>query len=227
MRPIYLGEVMKSQYGDRDTVGTTYIEAQKNADDRLLVADVNSQMVPDLIDDMNSAIQSNPFEGRPFYVNIAEKRDAQMQNSFRRKIVKTLYRPFPEFSTYVLYMTPRTQTVCYCWDLPHHTEMINVLYNTNQHDDKYVQSIREWRINQLDNFGFLKVSMSSISVEGYEKKIIHAYQKSYLYYCQYIGMDEKAVETEKRFGFFWLPNKSFKDLVINPPDPIISMYSVA
>lgn len=218
---------MRSQYGDRDTVGTTYIKAQNNADNLLVVGDINAQMLPDLIDDMNDALQSNPFDDQPFYVNIAEKRDAQMQNAFRRKIVKTLYRPFPEFSTYVLHMEPKTQTVRYCWDLPHHTEMINVFSEPYKYDEKYVQSIREWKRNELDGFGFLKVGLSSSILMGYEKKVIHNYQKSYLYYCQYCGMDKQGVENEKKIGFFWLPNKYFKDAIVNPPSPQFSLYSAA
>lgn len=218
---------MKSQYGDRDTVGTTYIKAQKNFDPNLVVGDINSQMLPDLIDDMNDAIQSNPFEGLPFYITIAEKRDAQMGNAFRRKIIKTLYRPFPEFSTYVLHMAPRTQKVCYCWDLPHHSEMINVLWNQSLYDTSYVKAIIDWKNNELGGFGFLKVGMASSMIEGYEDKIIHIYKKNYDYFCQYIGMDEQAVDTERKLGFFWVPNKHFQDLVINQPPPQVSLYAAA
>lgn len=218
---------MKSQYGDRDTVGTTYIKAQNNIDPALSVGDINSQMLPDFVDDLNESLQSNPFSGSSFYVNIAEKRDAQMPNAFRRKIIRSLYRPFPEFSTTVFHMNPKQQKVSYCWDLPHHTEMINVLSQPHLYDKKYVESIRDWKDNELNRFGFLKVSMKSNVVEGYEEKVIRSYKKAYEYFCQYIGMDEKAVETEKRYGFFWLPNKSFRDEVVNIPAPVVSLHSVA
>ncbi len=218
-----MGVSMKSIYGDRDTVGTVYIEAQKSDVKGLLNGDINSQMVPHLIKDINKALQLNPFDGRPFYVNVTEKRDAQMKNAFRRKIIKTLYRPFPEFSTYVLHMTPKTQRVCYCWDLPHHTEMINVLSQPFQYDEKYVESIVEWKNNDLVNFGFLKVSMNSSQVEGYEEGLINTYRKHYENFCKYIGMEGEDLANEKSYGFFWVPNKYFKDLVVNSPNPMVSV----
>lgn len=218
---------MKSQYADRDTVGTIYLKAQKTGFKGLLTGDVNSEMVPDFVKDMNRAIYSNPFEGKPFYINITEKRDAQMQNAFRRKIIKTLYRPFPEFSTYALYTKPREERTFYCWDLPHHTEMINVLSEPHKYDRKYVLDIMNWKNNELAGFGFLKVSMSSRHVEGYDKKVINSYKKHYSHFCKYVGMDEKAVETEKRYGFFWIPNKNFKDLLVSSHNPVISTYSAA
>ncbi len=218
---------MKSQYGNRDTVGTTYIKAQCSCDPVLSVGDINSQMMPDFVDDLNEALQSNPFSGSPFYVNVAEKRDAQMPNAFRRKIIRSLYRPFPEFSTTVFHMRPKQQKVSYCWDLPHHTEMINVFWNPQLYDKKYVKMIMDWRDNELGSFGFSKISMRSGNIEGYEEKVIKDYQKSYLYFCQYIGMDEEAIETEKMYGFFWIPNKSFRDEVVNIPSPVVSLHSVA
>jgi hypothetical protein len=184
-------------------------------------------MLPGFVEDINESFQSNPFEGRPFYVNVAEKRDRQMPNAFRRKIIRTHYRPFPEYSTTVFHMTPKTQTVRHCWDLPHHTEMINVFEEPWKYDPKYVQSIREWYANQLDNFGFLKVTMRSSQVEGYDEKRICLYQKHYKHFCSYIGMDDEAVEVEMKLGFFWIPNKHFKDEILNAPKPIISLYSAA
>ena len=116
---------MKSEFDDRDTVGTTYVKSQVSIKEKVTVGDLNTEMLTGLMEDINDAAQSNPFEGRPFYINVAEKRDLQMKNAFRRKIIKTLYRPFPEFSTYVLKMTPKKQEICCCGDLPNHSDMIN------------------------------------------------------------------------------------------------------
>lgn len=218
---------MKSQYGDRDTVGTTYNKIQGNVDKTLVTGDVSREMLPGLVDDINEALQSNPFEGRPFYVNVAEKRDAQMPNAFRRKIIKSPYRPFPEYSTTVFHMAPKTQTVRYCWDLPHHTEMYNILDNRFQYPLDYIQSILQWQRNQLDDFGFLKVRRSDRMVEGYERKTINSYKKHYKYFCKYIGMCDEDIEIEKKLGFFWIPNKYFKDTILNARAPQVSIYSAA
>jgi len=147
---------MKSEYGDRDTVGTTYIKAQNNSVAGLLIGDVNSEMISGLIDDVNDAIQSNPFEGRPFYVNVVEERDLQMKNAIKRRIFTTVYRPYPEDNTLVFYVEPRSNKVCCCWDLPHHSEMWNILANSYLYDSEYIRRIKEWQNNDLTNFGFEK-----------------------------------------------------------------------
>ncbi len=148
---------MKSQYGDRDTVGTTYINAQKDRSlDGLVVGDVNSELLPSLIDDLYDTIKSNPFEGRPFFIAVVEERDLQMKNAIKRRLFKTIYRPYPEDNTLVFYVEPKSNKVCYCWDIPHHSEMWNILSNREQYDGNYIQRIREWQNNDLTNFGFQK-----------------------------------------------------------------------
>ncbi len=147
---------MKSQYGNRDTVGTTYLEAQKNSVKGLVVQDIGTEMTKGLVDDLNDAIQSNPFEGRPFFLNVVEERDLQMKNAIKRRIFTTIYRPYPEDNTLVFYVNPKENKVCCCWDIPHHSEMWNILSNFSQYDGKYIQMIHEWQMNDLTNFGFEK-----------------------------------------------------------------------
>ena len=147
---------MKSEYGDRDTVGTTYLEAQNNSCDGLVVQDIGTEMSYSLVEDLNEAIQSNPFEGRPFYINVVEERDLQMKNAFKRRIFTSVYRPYPEDNTLVFYVHPKENKVCYCWDVPHHSEMFNILSNWMEYDFTYIQRIREWQNNDLTNFGFEK-----------------------------------------------------------------------
>ena len=202
---------MKSQFGDRETVGSIYTKAQLNDTTGLILPDIGSPMSGDLVTDLNETFASNPFEGRPFYVNCVEERDLQMKNAFKRRLFKTLYRPYPEDNTLVFHMDPKTETVKFCWDVPHHSEFLNILTNSTLYDPEYVQRIRDWCNNDLSNFGYVKVSMGSSQVEGYDEKIVNMYKQNYINYCESIQMDPKALETEKKLGFFWIPNKFLKD----------------
>lgn len=116
-------------------------------------------MVKSLIDDINDSIKSDPFEGRPFFITVHEKRDLQMPNQFLRRLITTIYRPYPENNTLVFSVNPQDNEVLYCWDLPHHSEMWNILSNTHLYDPEYIKRIREWQNNDLTNFGFVKDPM--------------------------------------------------------------------
>lgn len=218
---------MKSLYGDRETHGTTYLEAQKNSVEGLTIGDIGREMVGGLVDDLNDAFAANPFEGRPFYVNVVEERDLQMKNALKRRPHMTLYRPYPEDNTLVFHVEPRAERVTYCWDLPHHSEFYNILSNEGLYDAEYVRNIRDWASGDLTNFGFIKVSMSSSQVEGYDEKVVIAYKKAYLGYCETLQMDKKAIEREKKLGFFWIPNKFKKDKnVTENKAPKVSLVGV-
>ena len=125
---------MKSQYDDRDTVGQIYIDAQKNSTQGLLLPDIGQPMVGDLVDDINEAIASNPFDGQPFFINIVEERDLQMKNAIKRRMFVTKYLPYPEDNTLVFYAEPKLPRISYCWDLPHHSEFFNILTNFTLYD---------------------------------------------------------------------------------------------
>lgn len=151
---------MKSEYQDRDTVGTIYLDAQKNSAEGLTIGDINDEMVHGLVDDLNKSIQSNPFgNNKPFWINVVEERDLQMPNSFKRRLYNFEKRPYPEDNTLVFYIEPESNKVCYCWDLPHHSEMWNILSNTHLYPEEYIQRIKEWQNYDLTNFGFKKVTL--------------------------------------------------------------------
>lgn len=201
---------MKSHYEDRDTVGTTYLEAQKDDVKGYTLQDFNSPMTEGLIEDLNDAVQSNPFEGRPFYINFVEERDLLMKNSFKRRIFKTLYLPYPEDNTLVFYTDPRKQKTYYCWQIPHHSEFYNILSNFTLYEKEYVRRLREWMNNDLSSYGFLKVTMGSSHVEGYDDKTINAYRKNYLTFLETKGLSKADIDAEKKLGFFWIPNPRFE-----------------
>ena len=151
-----IGTLMKSKYADRDTVGSQYLKAQSNSVEGLVVQDIGTEMAQSLVDDLNECIDSNPFQDRPFYIAIVEERDLQMKNAIKRRLFKSVYRPYPEDNTLVFYAEPKTGKVCFCWDIPHHSEMWNILSNSLQYPPDYIQRIKEWQINELYNFGFEK-----------------------------------------------------------------------
>lgn len=217
---------MQSKYQRRDTVGTIYNKAQKNSVSGLVVQDIGTEMVKSLIDDLNQAIESNPFEGRSFYINVVEERDLQMKNAIKRRLFLTKYRPYPEDNTLVFHVEPKSGRVMYCWDIPHHSEFPNILSNEELYDKEYISDIKRWLRNDLSSFGFIKVSMGSHHVEGYDEKTINAYREAYYNYSKSIGVDEKSLETEKKCGFFWIPNKFVKDKEIDSFGPKISLFGL-
>jgi hypothetical protein len=201
---------MKSQYGNRETVGSTYLEAQKDTAKGYSLQDFNNPMTKDLIEDLNDTIESNPFEGRPFYINFVEERDLLMKNAFKRRIFKTKYRPYPEDNTLVFYTDPKIQKTYFCWQVPHHSELYNILSNFTLYDKEYVDKLRQWMNNDLSSYGFLKVTMGSSHVEGYDDKTINLYRDNYITFLKTKGLSDEDIETEKRLGFFWVPNTKFQ-----------------
>ena len=202
---------MKSHYQNRNTVGSIYLDAQKNSSQGLILGDVGSEMVSGLIDDLNETIQSDPFDGREFYINVVEERDLQMKNAIKRRLFVSIYRPYPEDNTLVFKADPKSNRIFYCWDVPHHSELPNILSREDQFPHDYIRGIKQWMGGDLTSFGFLKVSMNSSQVEGVPEKTVQAYRNAYWEMCKGQGMDEKQLESEKRVGYFWIPNPNYKD----------------
>jgi hypothetical protein len=202
---------MKSNYGNRETHGTTYLKAQQNDMRGITVGDVNTDLVKGLVEDLNDTISSNPFGGDPFFISVIEERDLQMKNAIKRRMFVSKYRPYPEDNTLVFYVEPRNNKVCYCWDVPHHSEMPNILSNADLYDTEYVSRIKDWLRNDLYNFGFTKVNMSSSQVEGLDEKVVNRYRQAYYEFCESNGCSEEELETIKKYGHFWVPNPNHVD----------------
>lgn len=143
----------RSAYADRDTVGTIALKAAK-LNDRITVGDMSRELMPQLVDDLNEAIASNPFDGRPFYITIHEKKDAQLTNVFNRRVIHTEYRPYPEENTDVFWYNPRTNETLYCWSLPHRTKWPNYFANPRNYDKDQLKDIIAYKLMRLDHFGF-------------------------------------------------------------------------
>jgi hypothetical protein len=156
---------MKSHYQDRDTVGTIYKNAQLYGEKQVITGDMNFELRKSLVDDLNDTIiqGTKEFESVPFYITVHEKKDLQMKSAILRRMIKTKYRPYPEDDTLVFYVEPLSNRVCFCWCLPHWSEMDNVLMNKNLYEHtkdgkQYVSRIRAWKNMRLEHFGFCKNS---------------------------------------------------------------------
>jgi hypothetical protein len=146
----------KSLYGDRDTVGTTYLKAQKEGDKNVTVGDMRREVMSSLVEDLNDTIRSNPFQDRAFFITIHESKDLQMKSCIRRRMLTTLYRPWPEDDTVVFWTDPKACRTLFCWCLPHWSDMDNILKNELLYDSDYVQLIKNWKNLELHPFGFKK-----------------------------------------------------------------------
>ena len=149
----------RSQYGDRDTVGTMAVEAMKSTDIPC-AGDLGHELMPSLVEDLNNSIKSDPFHGRPFYISVHEKKDAQMTNSLLRRMVVQEKRPYPEPNTSVFWTNPMTQETLFCWALPHWSVFQNYLCNPDHYVKEQIEDIKAYLAEDLKHFGFANLGMS-------------------------------------------------------------------
>jgi len=140
----------------RQNVGAIYLDAQKNGEKFVTVGDMTNELMSSLVEDLNNAIASNPFDGKPFYIAIHEKKDLQMKNALHRRMYSTLYRPYPEDDTVVFWFDPATTETKFCWCLPHHAEMHNILHSVDLYHKDLVADVKAWKNYDLYHFGFTK-----------------------------------------------------------------------
>jgi hypothetical protein len=141
----------------RQTVGAIYRDAQMHGEQGVIVGDVNHEIKKDLVNDINEAIAEGEKEmnGKPFYLAIYEKYDLMLKKGLVRIRKITKYRPYPEQDSMVFHVYPGG-TVYFCWELPHRTQMMNILMNPDLYAPEYVQVIKRWENLQLEYFGFKK-----------------------------------------------------------------------
>jgi hypothetical protein len=141
----------------RKTAGAIYRDAQIHGERGVIIGDVNHEIKKDLVKDINEAIEAGAkeMEGKPFYLAIYEKYDLMLKRGLVRLRKITKYRPYPEQDTMVFHVYPGNE-VYLCWELPHRTQMINILMNPDLFDPEYVQTLRRWENMQLEYFGFRK-----------------------------------------------------------------------
>lgn len=143
----------------RETTGKIYRDAQVSGERGIVIGDVNHEIKKDLVKDINEAIEqgliSDEFKGKPFYLSIYEKYDLMMKKGLVRIRKITKYRPYPEQDMMLFHIYPNGN-VYFCWELPHRTQMINILANADLFPAEHVQMIRRWENIQLEYFGFKK-----------------------------------------------------------------------
>lgn len=141
----------------RQTVGAIYRDAQINGEKGIVIGDVNHEIKKDLVKDINEAIEQGEKEmnGKPFYLAIYEKYDLMLKRGLVRIRKITKYRPYPEQDSMVFHVYPGG-TVYFCWELPHRSQMMNVLMNPDIFDPEYVLALKRWENIQLEYFGFKK-----------------------------------------------------------------------
>ena len=141
----------------RQTVGAIYRDAQIQGERGVVIGDVNHEIKKDLVHDINEAIEAGQKEygDKPFYLAIYEKYDLMLKKGLVRIRKVTKYRPYPEQDSMVFHVYPGGD-VYFCWELPHRTQMMNVLMNEGLYDPEYVKTLKRWENIQLEYFGFKK-----------------------------------------------------------------------
>jgi hypothetical protein len=143
----------------RKTAGAIYRDAQiNNTEKSIVIGDLNYELRKSLAEDINDTIYvgNQEYEGRTFFITVYEKWDYQMQKAFVRRLVKTLYRPYPEADTSVYKIVPSLNEVYFCWELPHRNNMLNMLACPEIYDAKDLAKYRAWEDMRLEHFGFMK-----------------------------------------------------------------------
>jgi hypothetical protein len=148
--------MINSQYADRPTLGSIALESAKDYKNNPCAGDLGSEMMKSLVEDLNQTIQSNPYDGKDFYIIIHEKKDMQLKNVILRRMITTPSRPYPEPNTSVFWTDPKSQTTRFCWSLPHQTSFTQYLLNPHLYTKEQIADIKAYNAEDLKYFGFHK-----------------------------------------------------------------------
>jgi len=140
----------------RQTVGKIYRDAQMSGERGVVIGDVNHEIRKDLVGDINEMIAAGVKEhgDKPFYAAIYEKYDLMLKKGLVRIRKVTKYRPYPEQDMMCFKVV--CGDVFFCWELPHRTQMMNILLSADLFDPDRVKMIRHWENDQLEYYGFKK-----------------------------------------------------------------------
>jgi hypothetical protein len=156
----------KSAYADRETVGTLALLARSSGE-RVVAGDMGHEMMPQLVDDLNEAITSNPFDGRPFYIIVHEKKDLLLNNMLCRRMVKQEYRPYPEPNTTVFWADGKCLETLFCWSLPQKEHFLQYIHNAGKYNKEQIKDILAYNMERMENFGFYKAGNTDEGVAIY------------------------------------------------------------
>jgi hypothetical protein len=158
---------VKSTFGDRDTVGTIALAAQLSTDIPC-VGDLGHELMSSLVEDLNNTIESNPYNNRPFYIIVHEKKDLQLKNVILRRMLTSEKRPYPEPNTSVFYTHPQKEETRFCWALPHKSLFIQVLCNPLRYGAQQINDIKAYQAEDLRHFGFKEVGKTGTGIKLYK-----------------------------------------------------------
>lgn len=142
----------------RKTVGAIYREASKNCSpgETIKVGDLSRELMTSLIEDLNKCIDSNPYNGKQFYITVYEKKDLLMKRAIKREIITTRFRPFPESDTVVFKVTPELDKTEFCWCLPHKSFIYNRINNPGLYEAEEIRQLKAFLNEDYWHFGFCK-----------------------------------------------------------------------
>jgi hypothetical protein len=148
----------------RKTVGAIYRDAKlANSEDKIEVGDMTRELIVGYVDDLNGCIHDvssrGNWRGREFYVQLVYQKDLAMPNMIKFRMAVSLYRPWPEDDTDVYRVNAEHNDIRFCWALPHHSEMDNMLINSWLYHNQMIHDIRMWKALQMEHFGFVKVGI--------------------------------------------------------------------
>jgi len=159
----------KSVYAERDTVGTLALKARASGE-KAEVGDLSRELMVSFIDDLQKTANSNPFDGKPFYITVHEKKDAQLVNVILRRMVVMDKRPYPETATSVWFVEPKSGTIEFCWHLPHWSQFLNILNNPQNYDKQIIEDIQRYQSEDLKHFGFCKIGDEVTPIPGHKNR---------------------------------------------------------
>ena len=135
--------------------------------ERICAGDMSHEFMKGLVEDLNDAIASKPFDVKPFYIVIHEKKDLLLTNMMLRRVLKQLYRPYPEPSTTVFWHDPQSNETTFCWSLPHTSTFVQYLNNASKYHKDQIKDILAYNKERLDHFGFTKVGKNEDGTDIY------------------------------------------------------------
>lgn len=146
----------KSVYGDRETVGSLALKAQKS-NENAEMGDLSRELTKSLADEINETIEANSHRTDPYYIVVHEKKDLMLKNALLRRIIIKEKRPYPEPATSVWKVDPKGGETFFCWMLPHWSNFPNILSNQDRYHEDLVNDIKAYKNYRLDRFGFKEV----------------------------------------------------------------------
>lgn len=144
----------------RLTLGAECVKASKYATP-VVIGDLSHEMMKGFVEDLNNTIASKPFDVNPFYILIHEKKDALLKNALLRRILVMEKRPYPENDTVVFWHNPATNETKFCWALPHHSVMDNILHNEKNYAKQYIEDIKAFKRTDIQHFGLKLIKENS------------------------------------------------------------------